>query len=480
VHRDVSPSNVFISRRGDVKLGDFGIARAAEKQRQSKTQAGTLKGKYGYMAPEQVVGGAIDARADLFAVGIVLAEMLMGRRLFTAPNDLDVLLMVRDARLDRLNRYGADIPPGLRRILDRALTREVDQRYQTAGELRDTLQEFLFASRQRVVPADLGNYLETLYSEGLPSTAPPVDGSLMGENTRAAAEAAARRQQAVAEAAKHPSMVVRAQELEDDMPVIEEASAPHPRVAEDVAPRADLGPAADLSGDLKDLSPVRLFARLAADRESGQVILERGPVSKDIYLVDGAPEFISSNVPSERFGEYLVAHNVISPGELSMALAILPRFRGKLGDTLVGLSLLRPLEVFRYLTRQVREKMIDVFTWPEGRFRYHRGKINSREAFPLGLDAFEIIGAGVAGLPLDVVRGRLDAVADFKPRHVERHRPTPESFRVGAGPRELWQRLDGRRTVGDWIRRYDQPDQLLTLCRTLYLLIESEMVALEP
>ena len=133
VHRDISPSNVFISRRGDVKLGDFGIARAAEQQRQSKTQAGTLKGKYGYMSPEQVVGGEIDGRSDLFAVGIVLAEMLMGRRLFTAPNDLDVLLMVRDARLDRLDQYGGDIPPPLRKILDRMLARDPDDALPTAG-----------------------------------------------------------------------------------------------------------------------------------------------------------------------------------------------------------------------------------------------------------------------------------------------------------------------------------------------------------
>src|SRR5678815_3117102 len=81
VHRDISPSNIFISKRGDVKLGDFGIAHARE--RESKTQAGTLKGKYGYMSPEQVVGAPLDGRSDLFALGIVLAEMLMGRRLFT-------------------------------------------------------------------------------------------------------------------------------------------------------------------------------------------------------------------------------------------------------------------------------------------------------------------------------------------------------------------------------------------------------------
>jgi hypothetical protein len=239
-------------------------------------------------------------------------------------------------------------------------------------------------------------------------------------------------------------------------------------------------PPEDMAGDFSTTSPVRLFSRLASARETGALVLQRGAVEKEIYLVDGAPEFIASNNPSERFGEYLVQQGVISPGELSMALAILPRFRGKLGDTLVGLNLLRPLEVFRYLTRQVREKMIEVFAWRDGSFRYTRGSLNARESFPLGLDAFEIIGAGVAGLPIEAVRRSLDPIAERRPVKVETTRPTPEQFRVGAGPRELWQRLDGKRTVGEWMRRYEQPEQLLTLCRTLYLIIEAELATLGP
>ncbi|HXU74362.1 MAG TPA: protein kinase [Polyangia bacterium] len=490
VHRDVSPSNVFISRRGDVKLGDFGIARATEKQRQSKTQAGTLKGKYGYMAPEQVVGGEIDGRADLFAVGIVLSEMLMGRRLFTAPNDLDVLLMVRDARLDRLNRYGGDIPPPLRKILDRILARDLEVRYPTAGALRDTLHEFLFESRQRVTAGDLGLFLDSLRDRASPSSTPQAQNErekedsgliLVGEDTRAKQAEAERNRQALKAASKQPAMVARAMEIEESGPFIEDASAPKITIEDNGSARTPVEDAepADLKGDLADLSPVRLFARLATDRETGQLVVERGDVSKEIFLVDGAPEFVSSNVPSERFGEYLVARGVISAGELSMALAILPRFQGKLGDTLVGLSLLRPLEVFRHLTRQVRDKIIDVFAWGSGSYRYYRGRMNKREAFPLGLDAFEILGAGVAGLPMEPVRLRLDKLASKRVRRVERQRPTPEHFRVGAGPRELWQRLDGKRTVGEWMRRYEQPEQLLTLCRTLFLLIESDLAALD-
>jgi eukaryotic-like serine/threonine-protein kinase len=161
VHRDISPSNIFLSKRGDVKLGDFGIAHA--QRRESKTQAGTLKGKYGYMSPEQVVGQQVDGRSDLFGVGVVLAEMLMGRRLFTAANDLDVLLMVRDARIERLAKYCRDLPPALDRIVRRALQKDPRERFPTAAAFRDALGDYLYETGQRVGPPDLRAFLGDLH-----------------------------------------------------------------------------------------------------------------------------------------------------------------------------------------------------------------------------------------------------------------------------------------------------------------------------
>ncbi|MBA3541757.1 MAG: serine/threonine protein kinase, partial [Deltaproteobacteria bacterium] len=162
VHRDISPSNVLLSMRGDIKLVDFGIARAQDPERSHKSKSGTLKGKYGYMSPEQVLEQPLDARSDLFSVGVVLAELLTGRRLFAAANELDVLLMVRDAKLARLDKYGADIEVGLNEIVRKALKKPLDERYASAAAFRDAIAEWLFVSRHRMTSAKVAEVVAQL------------------------------------------------------------------------------------------------------------------------------------------------------------------------------------------------------------------------------------------------------------------------------------------------------------------------------
>jgi serine/threonine protein kinase len=142
IHRDVSPPNVLVSYEGEVKLIDFGVAKAAG--RASQTQAGILKGKFGYMSPEQVRGATIDRRSDVFSLGAVLWEILCNQRLFQAETDFATLEKVRTVAVDPPSRINPAVSTKLEQIVMRSLHADLSVRYQTAAELHDALQAFMF------------------------------------------------------------------------------------------------------------------------------------------------------------------------------------------------------------------------------------------------------------------------------------------------------------------------------------------------
>lgn len=133
VHRDIGPQNIFITYDGQVKIIDFGIARATSHN--TVTTVGSLKGKIAYMSPEQASGKEIDHRSDIFSVGIILYELVTGRHLYTAEDSGQQLALAADGRFVPARELNASLPPLLYDILDKALAREPDDRYQTTGEL---------------------------------------------------------------------------------------------------------------------------------------------------------------------------------------------------------------------------------------------------------------------------------------------------------------------------------------------------------
>ncbi len=163
VHRDISPQNILISYEGEVKVIDFGIAKAAGKA--TKTQAGILKGKFGYMSPEQIRGLPLDRRSDVFAIGVCLYEMLTGERLFVGDSDFSVLEKVRKAEVAPPSTYNRRIPEQLEKIVLRALARDVDERYQYASELGDDLQRFLLTNDAIFGRKDLMQYMKSTFAE---------------------------------------------------------------------------------------------------------------------------------------------------------------------------------------------------------------------------------------------------------------------------------------------------------------------------
>ncbi len=439
VHRDVSPSNVFISVHGDVKLGDLGIARTlGDLGRALGPRSAAAKGKLGYLSPEQVAGGAAEPRSDVFAAATIAAELLLGQPLFAKGSDLDVLLAIRDARCDAVAAAASGWADGLGAVLTAALARAPEHRTASADALRHALSRFVTttdpelhamlgtlvvgaldaapddtdrASLARTVEADSRHARKTAQLEPTsskrrePETRRPGVGSLYSlrsGTTTLGPWPYARVVQAV-----HTGEIERASFVSIDggaerpLAELKELAAhlpPSSRISTQPPP-APRSPSLGRTGESWNLAEHGLgtvLARLLAERETGLLVCEHGSARKEIFVEDGAPTFVTSNRLGEMLGEHLVEAQIIDRAELDVALAAMPRFGGRLGDTLVALGLVEPLELFQHIAALERAKLLDVFTWEAGRAALYRQAERPTRGFPLQLGAWDLLQAGLA------------------------------------------------------------------------------------
>ncbi len=434
VHRDVSPSNVFISVHGAVKLGDLGIARAlGDLGRGLGPRSSAAKGKLGYLAPEQVGGALADRRSDVFAAATITAELLLGEPLFAKGSELDVLLAIRDARCDVVSEAAQDWPSGLGDVVLAALARSPDRRTPDAGAMRAALARFA-TTPERELQAMLGalvvgaldatpdtdrtSLAQTIEAQTAPTGAqikPPS--RVERETLRPAVTASylvhhdttvlgpwpyARVVQALrtgeVERASFVSIdgggerpLASLPELAQHLPPSSRISTQPPRPARS----SRLGRTGE-SWTFTQVGLANVLVQLLVDRETGVLVCERDRIRKEIYIDDGVPVFITSNQLEEMLGQHLVEEGVIDRAELDIALAAMPRFKGRLGDTLVALGLIEPLELFGRLAAQERDKLHDVFTWTAGRAALYRQAERPQRGFPLQGDPWDLLASGIS------------------------------------------------------------------------------------
>ncbi len=161
VHRDVSPSNLMVSFEGGVKVVDFGVAKAAD--RMSETRAGTVKGKISYLSPEQCRGGNVDRRTDLYALGIVFWEMLALERLYRRTSDFDNTSAIVNEATPPPSSRGRALPPALDALVLRLLAKDPADRYQTADEVIEAIEQVAAATGSMLSPSSLGRLLREMF-----------------------------------------------------------------------------------------------------------------------------------------------------------------------------------------------------------------------------------------------------------------------------------------------------------------------------
>jgi serine/threonine-protein kinase len=441
VHRDVTPSNILLSSDGSVKLGDFGIARFEHRMKPTQNSGGGLKGKFGYLSPEQVAGEPSDHRADLFALTAVFGEMLIGERVFPGSGQLAVLLAIRDVNIEPLKRAAAMLPPGMLAVCERGLARDPDDRYEGAGEFARALSVF-----ERPSPVELKKTLAewVMWAKDSSELAKRIEGQVRDSVQRM--QAVRTRSSGAMPAVRGPSqtsVVVQRPDAADlgsrvkrtDGHVLEHV--PFAKLIEMIA-TGDLGAddEVELLGEafkpireitelarhllpsttattsrifepgvpdyqalLRETSMLEVLAHMRQKSETGALFVERSKtmgasVRKELYLSGGRLLHAASSDREELLGEYLVRRGRLTREQLDAALGSLQKFGGRLGDTLIGLGLVDAVDVFRAIRDQGRDRVAALSTWEEGLVTFYRGTAPTRVEFPLDLDLASPMMAG--------------------------------------------------------------------------------------
>lgn len=434
VHRDVTPSNVYLSIDGAVKLGDFGIARVLQLTKPAKPPTAGLKGKFGYLAPEQVAGEPFDHRADLFALTVLLGEMLIGERIFPGSGQLAVLLAIRDVNIEPLRRKAHELPAGLFELCQQGLTRDPAQRVASAAalsarlvafeqpsaeELQHTLSEWVRWARDSSqlaarIEGQIRDSVERMRAVRRMTPTPMIE---MSGDDRAPASSSLSRVRCADgrtfDGVSFPrliEMIATGDLLGDDEVSVMgagfrkigdiEALARHllPSTSATTGRLFEPG-APDYQVDLRETPMLEVLARLRQKVETGALFVERrdqtaAPQRKEIYLAGGRLHHVASSDRAELLGEYLVRRGALERADLERALGLLERYGGRLGDTLVGLGMVDAVHLFRAIRDQGRDRVAALCGWPRGRVAFYRGTGPAHVEFPLDLDLASPMMAG--------------------------------------------------------------------------------------
>ncbi len=414
VHRDVSPGNILVSASGEVKLTDFGIVRSEFIAR--RTYPGELKGKIGYMSPEQVVGGDVDPRSDLFALGIVFAEMLLTRPLFPGRSEMETLTRIYEADLRTLDQHGDDLPRGIVDILRWTLQRRPNERPRSARELAQSLDKFAIQESVEPTSAKLVNWLGELGLLGSRSGVRAATPSPDKQDLQAirsldiSQESVRRRSSLPPRIASQPGINLNGTVYEvrlsngdivsplGSYELLESYATRRvpvnavivknngrPRPARQFACLSSIIATEDWLENVlqsrmayhhildRSRLPTFLFGLVIKD-ETALVVARDGSRQTAIAWDKGVPVHAASSDRETLLGLQLVRSGIISEGQLLRAVETLADADcGRLGDVLIEQRSLLPADLLRALVEQLKARTLSLGSWESGEIWYVSG-----------------------------------------------------------------------------------------------------------
>lgn len=424
-HGDVSPSNILLSEHGDVKLSDFGLSRIERAGLPPETRSPaslrqTTWGHRGYLAPERLASAPASAPADVFALAVILGELLIGRSVFEGETELARLISMKEANLGPLLRradvVSAELMDVCRRCLDpnparrptaleltEILKARLGQTSMGEERLRRSLSSWVtWAKQQSANPAkaeeQVRQSLQVMRaSQRLSGQVPRADAdasramlrsvTTKSTQTLSYSELVALAASGKLNARDEVSLFGKNFEPVSQIPALARHLMPSSTaLTSEVSP---FGPA-DYCEDLSEISLITLIGRLLTKKATGLLVVGR-PVEghtdrKDIYVQDGRVTHISSTEPNDRLGESLIQSGMLTRRELSLALRHMVRTQGQLGESLVALQLVDPVVVYQALCSQGRDRIVRLCTWSTGTARFFSGVARPEVAFPLDVD----------------------------------------------------------------------------------------------
>jgi serine/threonine protein kinase len=461
VHRDVSPRNIIITYNGEIKLTDFGVARA--RDREEHTEHGIIKGKVRYLSPEAAYAKHVDRRSDLFSLGIVFGEMLLMAPLRTGDNEMAMLLDIRKGEFDR-KRFNA-IPKPLRSVLNHALEVDREDRFSTALEFAQALEGKTDENSKPMSEAEVATFMHSLFAEDIErekARDEEVERALRetSEEDEEAPQPLPATPRAPAGSLKNPLNIFAAR-----------GAGP---VAVPAVDEKDHRPAkATREGLLHEVSLCRTLHQIADGSVTGVLDLHRDPVKKSIDFENGNPVFADSNIESELFGEHLVAQGILSREQHGETLDFAARKGLRFTEALLALKACTPNVLFQQLGGQVRNRILDLFSWITGSFYLYVDAPITQSGLPLNLRTHTLIHEGVQErLPLVVIRrfmeGRMQQTVLRVPGSI------PADLQLSGRQQRILRTIEAEETTIDELIRLEKDEEWLL--RLLFMLHEIQRI----